>query len=204
MKKEVVIVLALPLVFLSCGRFGNKEKDADRNMRIVCVSKQLNEMIFALGKGRDIVAVDLSSTYPDSAKLLPTVGYHRMLSTEGIISMKPDIVLHDNDMGPGNVLPQIEKAGLNIKAYTGGKTIASTKLLLKQLAEFFGVPERADSLNKKLDTDLQKAKDALHLIHIKDTPTVMIIQFGRASNSFFIMSGRGHQFNGLQFLWPVV
>jgi iron complex transport system substrate-binding protein len=189
--KKILLFSMLAFTLFSCGRFGNKEKDGDRDMRIVCVSKQLNEMIFALGKGHDIVAVDLSSTYPDSAKLLPTVGYHRMLSAEGIISMKPDLVLHDNDMGPANVLPQLEKSGLNIKAYTGGRTIDSTELLLKQLAEFFGVPERADSLNKKLDADLLKAKDVLHQINIKDTPTVMIIQFGRASNSFFVMSGRG-------------
>ena len=189
--KKIFLLLSISFILFSCGRFGNKEKDSDRDMRIVCVSKQLNEMIFELGKGHDIVAVDLSSTYPDSAKLLPNVGYHRMLNAEGIISMKPDLVLHDNDMGPANVLPQLEKAGLNIKAFIGGRTIDSTKLMLKQLADFFGVPDRADSLNKKLDTDIKKAKDALSLINIKDTPTVMVIQFGRATNSFFVMSERG-------------
>jgi iron complex transport system substrate-binding protein len=51
-------------------------------------------MVFALGKGHNIVARDLTSNYPDSAKLLPTLGYHRLLSTEGIISMNPDIVIH--------------------------------------------------------------------------------------------------------------
>lgn len=189
--KNFLFVLALPLVTISCGQFGNKEKGTKRDMRIVCVSKQLNEMIFALGKGRDIVAVDLSSTYPDSAKLLPTVGYHRMLSAEGIISMKPDLVLHDNDMGPANVLPQLKKSGLNIKAYNIGRTIDSSKLILKQLADFFDVPHTADSLNKQLDADLLTAKNTLAAINIKDTPTVMIIQFGRAGNIFFVMSGRG-------------
>lgn len=189
--KKLFFVFALPLVTISCWRFGNKESDAKKDIRIVCVSKQLNEMIFALGKGHDIVAVDLSSTYPDSAKLLPTVGYHRMLSAEGIISMKPDLVLHDNDMGPANVLPQLEKSGLNIKAYSIGRTIDSAKLILKQLGDFFHVPAKADSLNKKLDADLLTAKNTLATINIKDTPTVMIIQFGRAGNSFFVMSGRG-------------
>ena len=189
--KKLIIVLALPLVLFSCGQFGNKEKDSKRDIRIVCVSKQLNEMIFALGEGHDIVAVDLSSTYPDSAKLLPNVGYHRMLNAEGIISMKPDIVLHDNDMGPANVLPQLEKAGLNIKAYSIGRTIDSSKLILNQLADFFHVPEVADFLNKKLEADLLEAKNTLAAIHISDTPSVMVIQFGRAGNSFFVMSGRG-------------
>ena len=191
MKKNIFFLLALTFILLSCGRFGNKEESGKNGLRIVCVSKQLNEMIFALGEGHNIVAVDLSSTYPDSAKLLPTVGYHRALSAEGIISMNPDLVLHDNNIGPANVLPQLEKAGLKITAYKGGSTIDSAKILLKELANFFGVPGRADSLNKKLDADLEKAAAMLKEKNIKDTPTVMVIQFGRANNVYFVMTGRG-------------
>ena len=83
MKKIIIPLVVLPLLILSCGRFGNKEVDGTKDMRIVCLSKQLTEYVFALGKGHNIVAVDLSSTYPDSAKLLKTVGYHRALSPEG-------------------------------------------------------------------------------------------------------------------------
>ena len=189
--KRINILLAAALVVSSCGRFGNKETDGKKDMRIVCVSKQLNEMIYALGKFHDVVAVDLSSTYPDSAKLLPTVGYHRALSAEGIISMKPDLVMHDFDMGPANVLPQLEKSGLNIKGYKGGRSIDSAKILITELGKFFGVEAKADSVNKKLDADIARAKAELEKMNIKDTPSVMVIQFGRANNNYFVMSGRG-------------
>ena len=172
----------------ACGRFGNRGKDAGRDMRIVCVSKHLTEMVFALGKGHDVVAVDLSSTYPDSAKLLPTVGYHRMLSAEGIISQKPDLVMHSNDIGPENVIPQLEKAGLNIKVFPGAATIDSAKMLLTQLGSFFKAEAKAIALNKKLDADMERVYAAQK--QIKDTPTVMIIHFGRAMNIYFVMSGR--------------
>ena len=108
MKKNILIALPFLLLLISCGRFGNKETDGTKDMRIVCLSKQLTEYVFALGKGHNIVAVDLSSTYPDSAKLLKTVGYHRALSPESIIAMMPDLVIHSNDIGPENVLPQIK------------------------------------------------------------------------------------------------
>ena len=159
-------------------------------MRIVCLSKHLTEMVFALGKGHDIVAVDLSSTYPDSAKLLKTVGYHRALSPESIIAMKPDLVIHSNDIGPANVLPQITNAGLNVKAFGGANTQDSAKLLLKELGKFFGQEAKADSLVEKMDRDIAAAVDSLKTRNIKDTPTVMIIHFGRANNIYFIMSGR--------------
>jgi len=188
MKK--IIAIAGVILFASCGRFGNKEIDGTKDMRIVCLSKQLTEYVFALGKGHDIVAVDLSSTYPDSAKLLPTVGYHRALNPEGIISLNPDLVIHSNDIGPENVLPQIIKAGLNVKAFGGANTIDSGKLLLKELGKFFGMEKKADSLADKMGTDIAATADSLKAMNISDTPGVMIIHFGRASNIYFVMSGR--------------
>ena len=190
MKKIILFVLLLALLVISCGRFGNKEIDGTKDMRIVCLSKHLTEMVFALGKGHDIVAVDLSSTYPDSAKLLKTVGYHRALSPESIIAMNPDLVIHSNDIGPENVLPQIIGAGLNVKAFGGANTIDSAKLLLKELGKFFGEEKKADSIIKKMDEGIAKATDTIKAMKIHDSLRVMIIHFGLRNNNYFVMSGR--------------
>jgi len=191
MKKIFLFALPLALLVLSCGRFGNKEIDGTKDMRVVCLSKQITEMIYELGKGHDLVAVDLSSTYPDSAKMLKTVGYHMALSPESIIAMNPDLVIHGNDVGPANVLPQIEKAGLNIKVFPGGRSIDSAEILLKNLGKFFGVEKRADSIVKKMEADIAKAADTLKALGIKDSLRVMIIHFGLRNNNYFVMSGRG-------------
>src|SRR6478736_5718388 len=159
--RKIILLLLVPVLLFSCDRFRNKEADGKKDQRIVSLSKHLTEMIFALGKGYELVGVDLSSTYPDSAKLLKTVGYHRALSPESIISMNPDLVIHSNDIGPENVLPQITKAGLNIKAFGGANTIDSAKLLLKELGKFLGVENKADSLVKVLDAGIAKAADTL-------------------------------------------
>ncbi len=188
--RKIFLSCIIAVAFFSCGRLGNKEPDGKKDMRIVCLSKHLTEMVFALGKGHDIVAVDLSSTYPDSAKLLKTVGYHRALSPESIIAMNPDLVIHSNDIGPENVLPQITKAGLHIKAFGGANTIDSAKMLLKDLGKYFGEATKADSICKKMDADIAAAADSLKALHLKDTPNVMIIHFGRANNVYFVMSGR--------------
>lgn len=191
MRKIIVICLSASIFLAGCGRFGNKEAEGKKNMRIVCLSKHLTEMIFALEEGHNIVACDLSSTYPDSAKLLKTVGYHRALSPESIIAMEPDLVIHSNDIGPETVLPQLEKVGLNIKAFGGANTIDSAKLLLKELGVFFHKELKADSIISKMDADIATAAEKLKSLNINDTPSVMIIHFGRANNVYFVMSGRG-------------
>ena len=104
--------------------------------------------------------------------------------------MNPELVIHSNDIGPENVLPQITSAGLNIKVFGGANTIDSAKLLLKDLGNFFGEENKAESIIKKMDQDLAIAADSLKALNLVDTPKVMIIHFGRANNVYFVMSGR--------------
>jgi iron complex transport system substrate-binding protein len=190
MKRNNFLVLMFVLIMAnSCSRFGKKETDVTKDIRVVCVSKHLTEMMFALGKGHAIVACDLTSSFPDSAKLLPTVGYHRALNAEGIVSMKPDLVIHSNDIGPAHVLPQLEKLGLRIKTFGAANTFDSAKLVLKELGSFFGVEARADSIIRKMDNEMTAQVQVLRQ-EPRDTPKVMIIHYGQANNNFFVMSGR--------------
>ena len=189
-----VKALLIAFVFSSCGRFGNKQDETKQGKeRIVCVSKQLTELVFALGAGDKIVAVDLSSTYPEAVKKLPTVGYHRMLSAEGIISMKPSVVFYnsgqDASIGPATVLPQLQKVGIPLKEWKGTENIEDTKALIHDLGIYLHAEAKADSLCKKLDADMQLA--AIKLKDYTDNPRVMIIHFGRASNIYFPFGRQG-------------
>lgn len=174
----------------ACNFQGRRENTDPGSMRVACLSKQLTEMMFALGHGHNIVAVDLSSTYPDSAKLIKTVGYHRSLNAEGIISVNPDLVIHSNDIGPDNVLPQLTKAGLKVKAFGGANTIDSARLLLKELGAFWGEKSKADSIVAAMDKRIAAAADTLKSLQLKDSLKVMIIHFGLRNNNYFVMSGR--------------
>ena len=44
MKKIIALALPMALLLTSCGRFGNKEIDGTKDMRIVCLSKHLTEI----------------------------------------------------------------------------------------------------------------------------------------------------------------
>ena len=84
--KHNLACLIIVIAFAGCGRFGNADEKSGEE-RIVCLAKQYNEIIFALGAQENLVATDLTSTYPPEIKKLPTVGYHRALSAEGILAM---------------------------------------------------------------------------------------------------------------------
>src|SRR6201985_3960313 len=96
----------------ACGsRFGDKG-NKKKGLRIISVSKQLTEIIFAVGGDTALVGVDISSTYPPAAKKITAVGYHRALNPEGIISLNPTAVWNDGNWGPDQVKEQLKKVGI--------------------------------------------------------------------------------------------
>jgi iron complex transport system substrate-binding protein len=186
--KHSFVFTGIALLLFGCGRFGNNKKTAGED-RIVCVSKQLTELLFALHQGNKIVGIDLTSTYPPETKNLTTVGYHRHLSADGIISLDPTVVMHQGDVAPQTVMPQLQKVGIPIKVYPAGSTIDSVKILIAQLAREFGEDTAGVRINKKLDADLAKA-DAFAKKH-SVKPRVLVIHFGQQRNQYFVMGTRG-------------
>jgi iron complex transport system substrate-binding protein len=165
-------------------RFANQEQGEHRE-RLVSLSKQYSEIIYALGAEKDLVAVDLSSTYPPQIKSLPTVGYHRALSAEGVISVKPTLILHDNNVGPEHVMRQLEQLKIPMKVFEAkGEDIPSAKQLVAEMGAHFHQEARARSLNEKLDADMAKAARASWTAR----PKVMVIHFGRAMNVYLTMT----------------
>jgi iron complex transport system substrate-binding protein len=185
--KKIYPLLAAILLFSGCGRFSNKETVTNNDQRIVCISKQYNEIIYALGAEKDIVAVDISSVYPEQIKKLPTVGYHRALSIEGILSAKPTLIMHDNNIGPEHVTKQLQDLKIPMKVFnTKASTIDSTVILIKEMGEYFNKKRAADSLSSILTNEMQQALELSK--KYTDKPKVLIIHFGQASNIYLVMS----------------
>lgn len=199
MKKYLLSITAISPILVvsllsSCSRFGKKEEASKKDtVRIVCASKQLTELIFALGKGNEIVGVDLSSTYPKATKNITTIGYHRMLNAEGIISLKPTAFIYnggaDNSIGPDNVIPQLQKVGVTVVQFKSAENIDDTKSLIQDLGRYFNVQHKADSLCKLMDSTIHLAEEKRK--QYTDTPKVMIVHFGRASNKYFPFGPKG-------------
>jgi iron complex transport system substrate-binding protein len=185
--KRLYVILLFAVTFSACGRFGNKDEKHNAQERVVCIAKQYTEIIWALGAEKNIVAVDVSSTYPAEAKKLPTVGYHRALSAEGILAARPTLILHDNNIGPEHVVKQLQELKIPMKVFDNkGSDIDSTKLLIREMGAYFGKQQRAEELCKKLDADMATA--LANSAQYKDSVKVLVIHFGQASNVFLVMT----------------
>ncbi len=185
--KYLLNFVILVATITSCNRFSNKDEKMNQHVRIVCIAKQYSEIIYALGAEENIVAVDVSSNYPEELKKLPTVGYHRALSTEGILAAKPTLILHDNNIGPEHVVKQLEALKIPMKVFENkGSDIDSTKLLISEIGAYFNKQERAKELCKKLDSNMAQAIE--NAKQYTDTLKVLVIHFGQASNIYLVMT----------------
>lgn len=82
--------------------------------RVVCVGGAITECVFALGHGAQVVAVDSTSLFPSATRDLPRIGYMRALPPEGLVSLRPDLVLASSDVGPKPAIAVLRAAGVNL------------------------------------------------------------------------------------------
>lgn len=87
---------------------------AQNSPRIVSVGSALTEIVFALGAEDQLVGVDTTSQYPAAAQALPQVGYMRALSAEGVLSLKPTLVIATTAAGPATTLDQLRATGIEV------------------------------------------------------------------------------------------
>ncbi|MFD2884807.1 hemin ABC transporter substrate-binding protein [Pseudomonas lini] len=72
---------------------------AELPQRWVSAGGALSEWVSALGGESKLVGVDTTSQHPESLKTLPSVGYQRQLSAEGVLSLRPQILVGTEEMG---------------------------------------------------------------------------------------------------------
>jgi iron complex transport system substrate-binding protein len=170
-----------------CNRFMNKDGKEGNEERIVCIAKQYTEIIYALGAEKDLVAVDVSSTYPPATKKLQKVGYHRALSTEALLAAKPTLIIHDNNIGPEHVVQQLEKLKVPMQVFSKhNSTIEGTDSLIMEMGRYFGKEEKALDVCKKLQKEFNDAvRDS---VQVRSKSSVVVIHFGQASNVYLTMT----------------
>lgn len=102
------------LVLFSAGINSACDKAMDAS-RITVAGGSITEIIYALEQDEKLVAVDITSNFPKQASELPSIGYVRALSAEGVLSLSPSLILGENDMGPAAVMEQLSRVGIDIK-----------------------------------------------------------------------------------------
>jgi iron complex transport system substrate-binding protein len=106
--------------------------------RVVSVGGALTEIVYALGAGGLLVGTDTTSVFPEAARATPKVGYSRALSAEGLLSLRPTLVLAGAEAGPPVVIEQIRAAGVRVVRAESGHGIDVLVANVRRVAAALG------------------------------------------------------------------
>ena len=187
MKKitRIIAVTLLITAFTACKKEDAKPVEtpvteaAAPAHKIVSLNGAITEIVSALGHEKELVGVDVTSTYPESVKqTAKDLGHVSSISIESVIALQPTMILATaKDLTP-DLIAKIKSAGIEAHIFEQTISETGTKELIKEVA---GVLHNTEykALQDKIDTDLKgvqalKSKPKVLFIYARGAGTLMV------------------------------
>ncbi len=155
--------------------------------RVIAVGGSVTEIVYALGAGDQLIAADTTSLFPPAAEALPKIGYMRALTAEGLLSLRPQLVLASQDAGPASVLTQIGQTGVRTAVIGVDLLPGSIPGRIRAVGQAIGRPARAETMAATFSADLGAVTKATATL--RDRPKVLFML--STSGGAVLASGRG-------------
>lgn len=154
--------------------------------RIVSVGGDVTEILFALGLGDNVVAVDTTSQYPAVVRNKKSVGYMRALSTEGVLSTRPTLILATKHAGPPDVVKALKESNVTYVEVAGPESAEGIAAKIRAVAKTTGKIAAGEKLAEKIVKDFRE----LAVIRAKHPNKVRALFVLSAQSSRAVVGGR--------------
>jgi len=119
--------------------------------RVVTLSPSINEIVFALGMGNNVVANTKHCDFPEESKAVPKIGGYNDISLEKVLESKPTVVIgQDYDE---KLNQNLNALGIKTLIYKTN-TISSIKNTILDLGTYFKKEEKAKEFVANIDNAL--------------------------------------------------
>ncbi|MFK9880590.1 hemin ABC transporter substrate-binding protein, partial [Klebsiella pneumoniae] len=122
--------------------------------RLVTLGGDVTEIVYALHVEESLVARDSTSSWPPAAQKLPDVGYLRQLNAEGILALRPQLVLASAQAQPSLVLHKVQASGVKVVNVPGGESLSAIDNKVAVIAEALGKTAAGDALRQQLQQQI--------------------------------------------------
>lgn len=143
MRKWLALIIALPLTAFAAPQ-----------EKIVALGGDVTEIISALGAESSLVARDSTSLWPQRVTSLPDVGYLRQLNAEGILAMRPTLVLASAQAQPSLALKQVEQSNVNVVTVPGDNDLSAIDEKIRVIAQAIHRVVQGEALRKTVQQEL--------------------------------------------------
>ena len=153
---------------------------ADLPQRWVSAGGALSEWVSVLGGESKLVGVDTTSQHPQSLKKLPSIGYQRSLSAEGILSLRPDILIGTEEMGPPPVIAQVKNAKVHVELFSAQPDLPNLEKNITHLGQLLGAQAQAAQLLESYQQQLTAQKARVAELQTKHKAPGVLVLIGHA------------------------
>jgi iron complex transport system substrate-binding protein len=162
--------------------------------RIVSVGGAVTEILYALGLDQNIVGIDTTSLYPPKAAAeKASIGYMRQLSAEGVLGLRPSLILAMENSGPKDTMAVLEAAKVPLVLVPDTYSEQGIIDKINLIARATDSVDRARCMTAKVRRDLAALAAMKTRIHEKKR-VLFVLSFvnGRA-----LVSGRNTAADGI-------
>ena len=135
---------------------GSEVRLASPAQRVISMLPSLTEAVCALGKCSVLVGVDRFSNWPKSVDALPRLGGIADANIEGIVRLKPDLVLVEKS---SPLIARLQSLGISVMAFDV-QSMADVQRTLRQLDAVLGSTE-SGVVWERIQLDIARASRAL-------------------------------------------
>jgi iron complex transport system substrate-binding protein len=168
LRRSLVLVAALAAVLVAVPLSAASHRATPA--RIVSLSPTLTEDLFAIGAGKQVIAVDDQSNYPKSAPITSLSGYTP--NVEAIAGYNPDLVVLSFE---GPWVAQLQKLGIKVVYEPAADNLAEAYQEIRALGSLTGHAAAAKKVVRGMETQLKRiiqsvprARRAVPLYHELD------------------------------------
>ena len=136
---------------------GNSITLGTQPMNIISLSPTATEMLFAIGAGAQVVAVDDQSNFPADAPISDLSGFTPNL--EAIVAKSPDLVVVSNDID--NIVSSLTAAAIPVLVEPAAVSLDDTYTQIQELGDAAGHPAESDALVESMKSDIANAISTL-------------------------------------------
>lgn len=156
--------------------------------RLVTVGAALTDTVCELGALDRLLATDDGGHELPETRDLPSVGYARTLSSEGLLALRPDALLVGPEAGPPAVLDQIRATGVPVIVLPLEASEDGACARIRAIARLLGRDQRGEQLVARLQQDLATLRAALER---RDGPPPRVMFLYARSSTALHVAGRG-------------
>ena len=163
--KNLLLSIAVCLSFFGASALASIAIKDDRGIevrlaspaqRVVSMLPSLTESVCALGKCSALVGVDRFSNWPKSVDALPRLGGIADANIEGIVRLKPDLVLVEKS---SPLIARLQSLGISVMAFDV-QSMADVQRTLQQLDKVLGSAE-SGAVWDRIQLEVARASRAL-------------------------------------------